>query len=112
MIIAERVLNIVDGDGSTSFFVRLHRPELAADGKAWGCRFEICWPDRPIDMTIWGEDAIQALDLAMKIIGVRLYVSGYHADGRLVWHEPGAGYGFPIVANSRDLLIGDDAKYQ
>lgn len=37
--------------------------------------------------------------------------SNYHKAGALFFHTPGIGYGFPVPANLRNILIGNDAKY-
>ncbi len=58
-----------------------------------------------------GSDAVQALLIALQMIGSEIYASAHHAAGRLVWLEPGHGYGFPVSNNVRDLLIGDDKTF-
>ena len=58
-----------------------------------------------------GVDAIQALELALRMIGAFIYSSDHHASGNLVWEAPGKGYGFPVANSIRDLLVGDDKKY-
>ena len=59
-------------------------------------------------MEAMGVDAVQALELALKMIGAFVYATDHHASGNLMWLEPGRGYGFPVTNNIRDLLIGDD----
>jgi hypothetical protein len=59
-------------------------------------------------MAAGGVDAVQALDLAMRMIGAQIYASDHHASGKLMWLEPGKGYGFPVTKGIRDLLTGDD----
>jgi hypothetical protein len=54
---------------------------------------------------------MQALVIALKMIGADLYSSSYHKSGKLILDSPGRGYGFPVVTTMRDLLEGDDAKY-
>ena len=54
---------------------------------------------------------MQALELAMKMIGVSLYTSDAHESGRLMWEKAGGGYGFPVTSNLRDLVIGEDKKF-
>jgi hypothetical protein len=83
---------------------------LAPPGSDWSCRVEIGWPDRTVVRDIGDVDAVQALQLAMQIVGTELYVSDLHKAGRLMWLEPGRGYGFPVPRNMRDLLIGDDRR--
>jgi hypothetical protein len=59
-----------------------------------------------------GEDAMQALELAMKMIGALIYTSDHHEAGNLTWLEAGKGYGFPVPNALRDLLVGDDKTFQ
>jgi hypothetical protein len=59
-----------------------------------------------------GEDAMQALELAMKMIGTLIYTSDHHESGHLRWLEAGQGYGFPVPNSLRDLLVGDDMTFQ
>jgi hypothetical protein len=53
---------------------------------------------------------VQALVLTLEMMGVQLYASGYHAKGRLFFEAPGRGYGFPVPANLRHRLVGDDRE--
>ncbi|WP_404810601.1 DUF6968 family protein [Methylobacterium flocculans] len=57
-------------------------------------------------------DAVQVLYLTLQKINIDIYMSEYHAGGRLFWGETGAGYGFPGPKNGRNLLIGDDLKFE
>ena len=54
---------------------------------------------------------MQALVLALQVIGAEVYSSSYHEAGTLYLQDPGKGYGFPVAPTLRDLLIGDDAKF-
>jgi len=45
------------------------------------------------------------------LVGTEFYTSRYHKAGTLVFEERGRGYGFPVPANIRDMLVGDDARY-
>jgi hypothetical protein len=58
-----------------------------------------------------GADSVQALLIALQMIGTNIYTSSYHESGDLFWGAAGKGYGFPVSANMRGLLVGDDAKY-
>jgi hypothetical protein len=109
MIIATRVLTLRRTGGETDIPVRLFAPEQQNDD--WICRFEIDWPEGRLTQSAGGVDAMQALELAMKMIGVLLYASDHHESGELMWMEPGKGYGFPVTNSLRDLLIGDDKTY-
>lgn len=54
-------------------------------------------------------DSVQALILALEMIGTELHASGYHAAGELSFERPGSGYGFPVPRTIGDELVGDDA---
>ena len=54
---------------------------------------------------------MEALIIAIKMVGVDLYLSSYHRSGKPMFGVSGSGYGFPVVTTMRDPLQGDDAKY-
>lgn len=63
-------------------------------------------------MDIAGNDSMQALILAIHMIGAQLYASEAHEAGRL--RDPGnpkGGYGFPVPNGLRDLLVGSDKQF-
>ena len=62
-------------------------------------------------MEAGGFDSVQALFIALGMIGAEIYTSNYHKAGQLFWDKPGSGYGFPVAPTLRDLLIGDDTKF-
>ncbi len=103
-----RTLRLTD-EPATSIPVRVFMPVL--DEIDWSCAFSIGWPDRALERKIFGIDAIQSLDLALRMIGTELYASEYHKVGRLMWLKPGAGYGFPVPNTIRDMLVGEDRDY-
>jgi hypothetical protein len=72
---------------------------------------EIDWPEGTLEAAAVGVDAVQALDLALRMVGTQIYASDHHASGKLRWLEPGKGYGFPVTKGIRDLLVGDDKKF-
>ena len=108
MLIASRELRVMGASGELVVPVRLYRPEQS--GQAWSCSCEIDWPDGRSASAAFGLDAVQALTLALQMIGAKIYTSEAHRTQRLRWTEPGQGYGFPISDNLRDLLIGDDRR--
>jgi hypothetical protein len=109
MLIAERTLKLHRQGGAIDVPIRIFKPEMAEG--AWVCRYEIDWPDRRHTMAASGVDAVQAMIVAIELIGATIYSSTYHDADRLVFERPGGGYGFPVPANLRDMLIGDDAKF-
>jgi hypothetical protein len=105
--LAERTLFIVAAGGKQiPVPVRLHHP--VQHSCSWSCTYEINWPKKRKSMAIFGVDSVQALNLALQMVGSELYTSRYHAEGTLVWNTPGDGYGFPILPTLRDLLVGAD----
>lgn len=109
MLIAERNLKIKSSTEDIEVPISIYLPR-EVDG-AWLCKFTIEWPDGEIQMDANGSDGVQAIELALKMIGSFLYASDHHASGELVWLEAGKGYGFPVPNNLRDRLIGDDRKF-
>jgi hypothetical protein len=109
VIIATRTLTLLDDQRAVEVPIRLYAPEPAQVG--WICRFEIAWPEGKIERWGSGVDAVQALSIAMQMIGAEIYVSRHHEANRLMWLAPGRGYGFPVTNNIRDLLVGDDQKF-
>lgn len=85
-------------------------PRQPKDEAGQWTRAEIGWPDGLWSRETTGIDAIQAFELALRLVGTQLYCSHLHAEGRLVWIERGFGYGFPVPVTIRDLLIGEDRK--
>jgi Domain of unknown function (DUF6968) len=109
MVIATRVLKLRQGPREIPVPIRIFAPEQRKID--WACRFEIEWPDEAVELDAMGVDAVQAIELALRMIGAFIYASDHHAAGNLVWDAPGKGYGFPVTNNIRDMLIGDDKKY-
>src|SRR5580692_7211469 len=107
MVIATRMLELRTGTSSVQFAVRLFKPE-EKDG-SWLCRYEIDWPKGRGVSFATGHDSMQSILAALQKIGVELYTSDGHRSGHLTWHGSHKGYGFPVTANVRDLLEGDDA---
>lgn len=110
MLIISHILYVKDENGETQVDIRVFKPFLK-DG-TWYCRYEIDWPEGQRAMDIGGMDALQSLMGALQIVGVEIYRTSYHKEGRLRAYEKELGYGFPIVSNCRDQLIGNDAKYR
>lgn len=109
MIIATRSLKLMAGNAGTDVTVRIFAPE--ANQKDWSCKFEIGWPEGTRNGVAVGIDSAQALLGAFEKIGTEIYSNDHHQSGKLMWHKPGGGYGFPLPQDFRNLLIGDDAKF-
>jgi hypothetical protein len=109
MLIATRVLTLRRTAGDIQIPIRIFAPR--EETTHWSCRLEVGWPDGTWTMAAGGVDSVQALELAFEIIGAQIYTSDHHASGKLVWLEPGKGYGFPVPSGIRDLLVGDDKRF-
>jgi len=108
-MIGTRTLHVTTATGRHDVTVELATPRQTAEG--WTCEFTIGWPDNPVSSRAVGNDGLEAALLAQQKIGVMIYMSRYHAEGRLSWRKDCSGYGFPVPKNGRDLLIGDDQRF-
>lgn len=109
MTIATRHLTVKTDEAEVDVPINISAPEPTDID--WICRFEIGWPEGNAKRYAVGIDPVQALAFAMQMIGAEIYASKHHEAGRLIWLEPGRGYGFPVPNSIRDLLVGDDAAY-
>ena len=109
MLIARRSLQLQHDHGNVPIEIRIFMPQ--PDQEHWSCTYEIDWPEGSRQFAACGVDAVQALHLALNMIGAEIYSSDYHKSGKLFHEAPGGGYGFPVPPSLRDLLIGDDKKY-
>jgi hypothetical protein len=106
MLIATRKLKVLRSDREIDVEVRLFKP--IKDDNTWICNYEIDWPGGIKKRHGAGADGIQAIFIAMQMIGISLYTSDHHRNGELAWVTQGGGYGFPVTSSVRDLLVGDD----
>lgn len=80
-MIAERTFEVVDGG---EIRVSVFQPELNPTGD-FGCEIEVAWPDQraPTRRAIYGIDALQALQLALRHIPAVLEGSPEGKAGRI-----------------------------
>jgi len=110
MIIATRLLTSRDEQQkAVEIPIAIHAPE-EKDGH-WICRFEIGWPEGRLERYGAGEDAVQALVIALQMIGSHAYASEHHKSRHLAWFKEGDGHGFPVANTIRDLLVGYDKQF-
>lgn len=107
MLIAERRLEILDGKNRHAVDIRIFQPQKVADHE-WRCEYEIGWPNAARRFAGHGIDSVQALNIALQMVGTEIYTSTYHRAGKLHYDRLPGGYGFPVAANCRDLLEGYD----
>lgn len=108
MLTMTRTLRLSD-EAATAIPVSVFMP--VQEDSDWSCVFSIGWPERTLERKVFGIDAIQSLELALRMIGTELYTSEYHKAGRLMWLKPGAGYGFPVPKTISDMLVGEDRNF-
>jgi hypothetical protein len=106
MLIIAHELFLRTEDRETVIAIRIFKPE--EQEKVWACRYEIEWPEGARVFSAIGFDSLQALVLALQMIGAEIYSSAYHREGRLRAYDNEKGYGFPVAASLRDLLVGAD----
>lgn len=108
-MIASRKFRIIYNQKERDFEIRIFPP--AGAGRLWMCAYEIDWPEGMKRAEATGVDAVQALEAALKAVGGELYSSPYHEKRAIIFDGEWYGYGFPVPAEIRGKLIGDDAKY-
>jgi hypothetical protein len=108
MMIATRALKLQSSGREIEIPIRLFAPQQGDNG--WFCWYEIDWPENKRVRNAWGVDSVQAIVIALQMVGTDIYTSNYHKSGNLMFEGPSRGYGFPVPSNLRDLLIGDDLK--
>jgi hypothetical protein len=75
-----------DLDGG-ELIVRFYTPANAPNG-GFQCRWSIAWPEREVRRHAYGEDGVQALMLAMRIVHSELVDSDAYKAGRLtLWNQ-------------------------
>lgn len=108
-MIGARIFTLTTPSGDVGIQVSIETP--TGSGREWTCAYSISWPSGTRTKMAHGVDAIQALHLALLLVGTDLYSSNEHVDGRLRWEKPMGGYGFPVPKNLRWLLVGMDKTF-
>jgi hypothetical protein len=97
-------------DGNQKVEVLIGKPEPCPDGIDWYCPYQTIGRGSGEVRYGIGVDMVQALILALSMIGAELYCSDEYRDGRLIWDCGRNGdLGFPVTDNIRDVLP-DGAK--
>jgi hypothetical protein len=97
--IATRMLDL-DGKQVT---VVIGKPEKFPEGEDYYCPYQIVGMGDGQVRYAGGIDAVQALQLALQMIGVDLYTSQDARSGRLSWHAGSPGeLGFPVPDSMRN----------
>ena len=102
IVIATRELIL---DRSERVTVLVGKPQLFANGVDWYCPYQTLGIGSGGVRYGAGVDEIQALVLALSMVGAELYCSEEYREGRLMWDCGRDGdLGFPVSDNIRDLL--------
>jgi hypothetical protein len=105
-VIANRVLSLAPGG---KVVVTIGQPRPFPGGKNFFCPFKVEGLGHGNITRAGGVDAVQALQLALQMVGTVLYTSQEYKDGRLTWDGGENGsLGFPVAANIRDILPDGD----
>lgn len=103
-VIAIRELVLKDENGDRPVTVRIGMPRPFDDGQDYFCPFEIDGMGKTTVQRAGGVDAVQALRLAMTMIGITLYASEEAKAGQLRWLDEYGDLGFPVHAGAQDVL--------
>lgn len=105
-VIATRELML---DGCEEVIVLIGKPEPCPDGIDWYCPHQTPGIGSGRVRCAIGVDPVQALVLALSMVGAELYTSEEYESGRLTW-DGGArtgSLGFPVPESIRDVLPGN-----
>lgn len=91
-------IRILECDGEPKFVIRLGRPALAPEGDCWFCTYEVEGPLTKATVKMGGEDAMQALILALQALAVEVEISAENKAGRLTWLGERGDFGLPVPA--------------
>jgi hypothetical protein len=93
-ILGERILEAKRDGATTKVTVRLGLPARQIHAPEYRCSVQIVGLGPEINRFASGEDAIQALELALKLIGVELHTANQAVD--FLWLGfPGTGFEEP-----------------
>lgn len=73
-VIAERVLEASKGGRSIKAMVRIGRPVQCFEGPSYLCPYQIAGIGDDVVRSAAGEDSVQSIDLALKMLGSELYL--------------------------------------
>jgi hypothetical protein len=94
-VVASRRLSLVD-EPSREILVKMGKPQ-SLDGKDWYCPTQVTGIGNEKVYGIFGSDAIQAIELAMRFLGSELQRLNTQHQGRIRWNDAPTGwFGFPI----------------
>ncbi len=97
-VIAERRLSLISDTGEVrEIVVRIGKPGRSPDHDDYACECQIAGLGEYSLKRIYGLDAFQSLQLALRFISILVNHHWEKAEGRLYWQEPGNDMGFVEV---------------
>lgn len=100
-MIAERRLTLISDAGEArEIVVRIGKPARSPDHADFACECQIAGFGESSVKRIYGLDAFQSLQLALKFISMMVNHYSQEAGGRIYWQEPGDDMGFVEVDTS------------
>jgi hypothetical protein len=102
-VIASRELTL---DGTAKVTVLIGKPRYEPAPVDWYCPYQTVGVGSGRVRCAYGGDSVQALVLALSLVGAQLYCSAEYEAGRLSW-DYGAvkgDLGFPVPPNIQDVL--------
>jgi len=84
--------------------VVIGKPEMFPDGVNFYCPYQIVGIGNERVRYAGGVDAVQALQLAMQMIGAELYTSREAQSRQLSWIDDTGNLGFPVPDVLQDLV--------
>jgi hypothetical protein len=103
VVIAAREIDI---DGDEKVVITIGAPQEFPEGGSFFCPYQILGIGRDNVRYAGGVDAVQALELALQMIGTDLYTSDEFKADRLRYHGM-RNLGFPVPAIISDLVPKD-----
>jgi hypothetical protein len=94
-IVAQRTLWVESSTGKRPVVVAVGRPYPIDGGENYECPFTIDGMMATSLRSAKGVDSVQALSLALSIIGASLYTSREYKAGELTWFAGQDDLGFP-----------------
>ena len=100
------MLHLQDGDEIRDVAVEIFAPTPADEkgSSTWKCEYRITGLSKTIDRQAYGVDGVQALILALEIIGVDLNFSDERKANLLYWFEPNDDLGFRVTESVNEGL--------
>ncbi|MNR19713.1 hypothetical protein D3C85_1365200 [compost metagenome] len=97
-VVCERVFQMRLEDGVRPVLVQWFQP--MPDQNDWRCEYQIDWPHRAAtESRAIGVDSVQAMQLAMSIVAVRLYLE----EPSVFWFEEDDRLGLPVEGVAIEL---------